>query len=204
MGFIIRSLLLFALLAPLYAADKKMYIIVGSFLSEKRAQARLAYLQEEMERQEYLVGLRDDYGFAYSIKRAGAYHRIAIGPFDDVDVLQPVIDKTRETYKDAFVSRYAPQTKAAVTAVASSASDVSRPQEAAAIKDWSKQRQVGQDTLETAAGESYERDHGSGALTIAISLLIVIILLIIFIWRSRKKKEKVEERSVLDMYDFEP
>lgn len=115
--FMTQTMVLLLLLVPLYAIDTKMYIIVGSFSSEKLADAQLERVRSMMERQKDLIQLSEKYALTTSIKRSYAYHRIAIGPFDRRETLEPVMDQIRKTFADAFVSTYAVEQKLAMSTV---------------------------------------------------------------------------------------
>lgn len=209
MGFIVRFFLLMSLLFPAYAAATEMYIIIGSFISKERADKQLLVLQKTIEQHEDVVELKRSYGFDYAIRPSGEYHRIAIGPFSDVDVLQPVIDKTRESFADAFVSRYGPAKIASNVPVATNEKETLLPnpsvkiKEMAVVGDWSKSMEDEQRELETAAGPGSASTSTSGGTMISY-LLAGIVLLLFIGWVFRKMKKKIIEPSPLDMYDFEP
>lgn len=105
---IFRSFLLLLLLLPLYGAQEKMYINVGSFTTHERANDYSLVIQKAMEQDRDIVSLRISNGFRYGTQVYGYNHRTVIGPFTDLGVLKKVLKVAKQHAPDAFVSKDEP------------------------------------------------------------------------------------------------
>lgn len=106
MRLVVRSLVVFFLLLPLSAAQNDLYITVGTFKNKGRADAQLVVLKNAMEQKADMARLQRKYGFKYTVEKRDDFNLVVITPFEDIDVLQSVIDSARETFPDAFARRY--------------------------------------------------------------------------------------------------
>ncbi len=102
MRSLLRSFLIVFLLVPVYAAQKEMSIVVGTYQSKTTADAELQALKDVMS-DVNIVDLRETNGFGYSLQRVGKYNRVVIAPFKDKRVLQRMLYMAREHYRDAYV-----------------------------------------------------------------------------------------------------
>ncbi len=173
MRSVVQFFLIFSLIIPLYAAQDEMYIIVGTFKSETRAEAQLLVLKDVMEKDTEIVDLRRSLGFDYVIQRSEEYNRVVITPFGDKDNLQTVINTAREHYRDAYIGRY-------------STSKIT--QSSAEVKD---EEQV----PESAAKTSFT--PANNTLNVMVYILIAVLLLGL-VWWTRRKKAESEKDALRD------
>lgn len=117
MRFFMQSFLIFILLLPLYAATTSSYIAVGSFKTKARAEVQRQMLEETMEGQDHIVGLKKDNDFEYIVRKAGSYNIVAIGPFEQRDVLLTVLKTARKTFPDAYERTLISEKKVSETAL---------------------------------------------------------------------------------------
>ncbi len=173
MRSVVQFFLIFFLMIPVYAAQEEMYIIVGTFKSETRADKQLLALKDVMGKHAEIVDLKRSLGFDYAIQRSSEYNRVVITPFGDKDILQTVIDTAREHYPDAYVGRY----------------------ETSKTTKWSAHVKDEKQLPETAAGTSFpSADNTSNKM-----LYIVIgILLLGLVWWFRRQKVKSDKSAIED------
>lgn len=173
MRSVVQFFLIFSLIIPLYAAQKEMYIIVGTFKSEARADAQLLALKDVMGKDAEIVDLRRSFGFDYVIKRSEEYNRVVITPFGDKDILQTVINTAREHYPDAYVGRY----------------DTSKITRSSA--DAIDEEQVPESVAETSFTPA---DNTSNILL----YILIAVLLLGLVWWTRRKKAESDKSALRD------
>ncbi len=103
MRSLLRSFFIIFLLVPLYAAQKDMSIVVGTYKSNTTAATELLRLEKSMHKRADIVGLKQKYGFDYTLQRVGKFNRVVITPFKEMKVLERMLHILREQYHDAYV-----------------------------------------------------------------------------------------------------
>jgi len=102
----IKVLFLFLTLFLLDAqASYYRKISIASYTSEKDATRELTKLKKFLLQDRGVANLQEEWHFKFGIKKIGKYYITTIEPFRNPDILQRVLDRSRNMYPDAYVKR---------------------------------------------------------------------------------------------------
>ncbi len=101
---VLLLLLSLVLFSSLNASDLRK-IVIGSYLSQKDADAALNKLNRYLDKNKEIAKYSDEEGFEFIARASGKYFIISAEPFRDRAVLNTVLNYIKKRHHDAFVNR---------------------------------------------------------------------------------------------------